>query len=44
VIDPFVGSGTTTAVARKLGRHWLGIDSVSKHAQVARQRTNEELR
>jgi len=44
VIDPFVGSGTTTAVARKLGRHWLGIDSVSKHAQIARQRTNEELR
>ena len=24
VIDPFVGSGTTTAVAKSMGRQWLG--------------------
>jgi DNA modification methylase len=24
--DPFAGSGTTLAVARRLGRHWLGTD------------------
>jgi modification methylase len=26
VIDPFFGTGTTGAVARKLGRHWIGIE------------------
>lgn len=26
VLDPFFGSGTTGAVARQLGRHFLGID------------------
>ena len=26
VIDPFFGTGTTGAVARKLGRRWLGIE------------------
>ncbi len=27
VLDPFVGSGTTLAVAQKLGRYWIGCDS-----------------
>jgi adenine-specific DNA-methyltransferase len=26
VLDPFVGSGTTAAVAEKMGRRWIGID------------------
>jgi adenine-specific DNA-methyltransferase len=26
VIDPFLGSGTTAAVAHKMGRRWLGIE------------------
>lgn len=26
VLDAFAGSGTTLAVAEKLGRHWIGID------------------
>lgn len=26
VFDPFNGSGTTTAVAKKLGRHYLGVE------------------
>jgi len=26
VLDPFVGSGTTAAVAEKMGRRWVGID------------------
>ena len=37
VLDPFVGSGTTTAVAKKLNRHWLGIDADPEYASIARQ-------
>ncbi len=40
VIDPFVGSGTTTAVAQKLGRSWLGIDSSPEYVALARNRIN----
>ena len=39
VIDPFVGSGTTTAVAKSLGRNWLGIELDEKSARLAQQRT-----
>lgn len=27
VLDAFAGSGTTCAVAEKLGRHWIGVDA-----------------
>lgn len=27
VLDPFLGSGTTAAVAQKAGRHWIGMES-----------------
>lgn len=39
VLDPFAGTGTTTAVARKLGRQWIGIEKSSKFANAARKRT-----
>jgi adenine-specific DNA-methyltransferase len=26
VLDPFLGSGTTAAVAHKMGRHYVGIE------------------
>ena len=38
VLDPFFGSGTTGAAARKLGRHWIGIEREEKYVQVAAQR------
>lgn len=41
ILDPFVGSGTTTAVARYLGRQWLGIDKDPKSAELAWRRTND---
>ena len=41
VLDPFVGSGTTTTVARRLGRGWLGIDSDSTAVRTAIRRTDE---
>jgi modification methylase len=38
VLDPFVGSGTTAAVCRKLGRRCLGIDIEDDYVQIARER------
>ncbi|MCC7446547.1 MAG: site-specific DNA-methyltransferase, partial [Anaerolineae bacterium] len=38
VLDPFFGSGTTGAVARKLGRHWIGIELDSTYIEVAQAR------
>jgi len=38
VLDPFFGSGTTGAVAKKLGRSWIGIERDKKYVKVARKR------
>ena len=38
VLDPFFGSGTTGAVAHKLGRHWIGIESDPSNVKLARER------
>jgi site-specific DNA-methyltransferase (adenine-specific) len=38
VLDPFFGSGTTGAVARRLGRHWIGIEREKKYVDVAQER------
>ena len=38
VFDPFLGSGTTAAVARKLGRHFLGIEMDEGYACLALRR------
>jgi len=38
VLDPFLGSGTTLAVARALGRHGIGIEINPQYADLARAR------
>jgi modification methylase len=38
ILDPFFGSGTTGAVARKLGRRFIGVDRDSAYAAAARNR------
>jgi DNA modification methylase len=38
ILDPFFGSGTTGAVAKKLGRHWIGIEANSGYVSIAQER------
>ncbi len=38
VLDPFAGSGTTLAVAKKLGRRWLGIELSKDYVKRIRSR------
>ena len=38
VLDPFFGTGTTGAVARKLGRHFIGIEREESYVSAALQR------
>ncbi|MFN3232433.1 MAG: site-specific DNA-methyltransferase [Alphaproteobacteria bacterium] len=38
VLDPFFGSGTTGAIAKKLGRHFVGIEREKRYIDVARKR------
>ena len=39
VLDPYNGSGTTTAVAARLGRNYIGIDNAPRYVDRARRRT-----
>jgi len=43
VLDPFFGTGTTGAVAKRLGRHFIGIEREAHYCRVARQRIEEAL-
>ena len=38
VLDPFFGTGTTGAVAKRLGRRWIGIEREPGYVRVAEQR------
>jgi modification methylase len=43
VLDPFFGTGTTGAVARRLGREWIGIEREKRYVRVARERIDSTL-
>ena len=38
VLDPFFGTGTTGAVAKRLGRRWIGIERDRDYAEIAKER------
>lgn len=38
VLDPFVGSGTTSVVAKRLGRNSVGIDTMPEYIEYAKER------
>ncbi len=38
VLDPFFGTGTTGAAARRLGRHFIGIERDETYAKLAEKR------
>ena len=38
ILDPFLGSGTSAAVARRLHRRWIGIDRNPEYVEIARRR------
>lgn len=38
VLDPFFGSGTTGAVAKRLGRHFVGIEREQAYIEAAEER------
>lgn len=44
VLDPFFGTGTTGAVAKKLGRHYIGIEREDDYIKVAEKRLKNTRR
>ncbi len=38
VLDPFFGTGTTGAVAKRLGRRWIGIEREADYIEAAQER------
>lgn len=41
ILDPFAGTGTTAAVARRLGRDFIGIEREGSYVRLARARLAE---
>lgn len=42
VVDPFMGSGTTAVVCRKLGRYYIGFEISKQYYKIAEQRLEAE--
>ncbi|WP_298302008.1 site-specific DNA-methyltransferase [uncultured Erythrobacter sp.] len=43
VLDPFFGTGTTGAVAKRLGREWIGCEREGTYRNAALKRIEKEL-
>jgi len=41
ILDPFLGTGTTAVVAKKLGRKYFGIEKDKKYFEAANERINK---
>lgn len=44
VLDPFFGTGTTGAAAKRLGRNWIGIEQDKDYASAAKSRISDVKR
>ncbi|MDD1728394.1 MAG: site-specific DNA-methyltransferase, partial [Methanospirillum sp.] len=42
IVDPFNGAGTTSVVATRLGRRFLGIDVSAEYCATTRERVDQE--
>lgn len=43
ILDPFNGSGTTTKVAKQLGRNYIGIEISPEYCKIAEDRLRQEV-
>lgn len=43
VLDPFNGSGTTTKMAKQLGRNYIGIEISEKYCKIAEERLRQDI-
>jgi modification methylase len=43
ILDPFLGSGTTAAVAKRLGRRFIGIERDPDYARLAKERIDKVI-
>ena len=44
VIDPFLGTGTTAVVTKKMGRNYFGIEKEKKYYDIAKQRLEKTIK
>ena len=44
VFDPFLGTGTTAVVAKKMGRNYFGIEREKKYFKIAEQRLEKTVK
>jgi site-specific DNA-methyltransferase (adenine-specific) len=42
ILDPFIGTGTTAVAARKLGRHFIGIELDGGYCRIAQARVGAQ--
>jgi len=44
IFDPFLGTGTTAVVAKKMGRNYFGIEKEKNYFNVAKQRLDKTIK